>query len=108
MGASDASETDMDWRCHDLFGSNPRHQIAAGDNVRDGVKRTDFVEMDEFDTAPVGAAFSRGEQGINGTCIVRDLVREMQTINEGHDVRERAVRVMACSFIRLFVYSFVR
>jgi hypothetical protein len=94
MGASDASETDMDWRCHDLFGGDSRHQVAAGDDVRDGVKRTDFVEVNEIDAAPVGAAFSLGEERVHCAGVVRDLVWEVQSVNEPHDVRERAVHVV--------------
>jgi hypothetical protein len=76
----------MDWRGHYLFGGDPRHQIAAGDDVRDGVDRPDFMEVDEVDAAPVGAAFGLGEQGIDGAGIVRSPIDEREIVNDGHDV----------------------
>ena len=84
----------MDRRGDDLFGGKPRHQITAGDDVRDGVERADLVEVDESDFAPVGPSFRGGEAGVPGAGVVRDCVREVQAADETHDVRERAVRVM--------------
>ena len=98
----------MDRRGDDLFGGQFRHEITAGDDVRDGVERTDLVEMHEVDLAPVCAPFGGGDAGVDGAGIVRDGVREVQAADETHDVRERAVLVVVCSFIRLFVYSFIR
>ena len=55
----------MDWRGDNLFGGDPRHQMAAGDDVRDGVDRPDLMEMNEIDAAPVDEAFGLGEKRIN-------------------------------------------
>ena len=82
--------------------------MAAGDDVRDGIERADLVEMHEVDLAPMCAPFGGGNAGIDGAGVVRDDVREVQAADETHDVRERAVLVVVCSFIRLFVYSFIR
>ena len=82
--------------------------MAADDDVRDGVDRPDFMEVDEVDLAPVCAPFGGGNAGVDGAGALRDFVREVQAADETHDVRERAVLVVVCSFIRLFVYSFIR
>ena len=82
--------------------------MAAGDDVRDGVDRPDLVEVDEVDLASVGAPFGGGDAGVDGAGALRDFVHEWKTVYDGQDVCQRAVLVVVCSFIRLFVYSFIR
>ena len=86
VGASNASKTDMDWRGHYFFRGNSRLQIAAGDDVRDGVDRPDLMEVNEVDAAPMGAAFGLGEKGIDGASVVCCPVHEREIVDDGNDV----------------------
>ena len=84
----------MDRGGDDLFGRKPLHEVAAGDNVRDGVDRPDFMEVDEGDLAPVGAPFRGGQAGVDGAGVVRDSGNERQGVDHAKDIGQRTVLVV--------------
>ena len=93
----------MDRRGDNLFGGDPRHQIAAGDDVRDGIERADLVEVDEVDLASVCAPFGGGDAGVDGTGVVRGGWDERQSVDYAKDIGQRTMYVVVIVAVTIMV-----
>ena len=62
----DCAATDIDWRAGDFLGVQQMEAEAGANNIRDGIDRADFVEVDAFERLLMDGGFGFGKLLKNG------------------------------------------
>ena len=107
VGAMDEARANVDGRGHDLFRRQIMDEVAGRRNIGNGVKVSDFMEMNLRDWFLMGPTFSFGKGIIDSMDIGLDGICQMKVLYNGFDIGQVMMGMVMVVMPRFPVFMMV-